>query len=87
MTSVFNPEMVKFALECGKECGFDLKQGAYAYYNLPSFESPTDVQILRHIGVTTVGASTVPEHTAAGALKMNNICISLVTNMGCGLSD
>lgn len=87
MSDVFNKEMVQFALDCGKEIDQELKTGTYAYFNLPNFESPTDVQILRETGATTVGASTVPEHTAAGALKMKNICISLVTNMGCGLSD
>lgn len=87
MSAIFDQDMVKFAVNCGAEIGQNLKTGTYAYYHLPNFESPTDVQILRQIGATTVGASTIPEHIAAGALKMKNICLSLVTNMGCGLSD
>lgn len=79
--------MVAFAQECGRELGMELKTGTYAYFHLPNFETPTDVQILRQIGATTVGASTIPEHAAARAVGMKNICLSLVTNMGCGLSD
>jgi len=86
MSDIYRPGMLKLAKDCAKEVGYDLKQGSSAIYHLPNFESPTDIQILKELGVTSVGASSIPEHSAVVALGMKNIHFSLITNMGCGLA-
>lgn len=35
--------------------------GSYAFWPLPQFETPADIQMDKELGVIVTGASTVPE--------------------------
>jgi purine-nucleoside phosphorylase len=64
-----------------------LKEGVYAHWRGPAFETPAEIRMLRTLGADLVGMSTVPEAIAAHALGAEVLAISLVTNLAAGLGD
>ncbi len=64
-----------------------LKEGVYAHWPGPAFETPAEIRMLRTLGADLVGMSTVPEAIAAHALGAEVLAISLVTNLAAGLGD
>ncbi len=68
-------------------CGIDLKDGVYAWYSGPSFETPAEIRMLKMLGADAVGMSTVPEIILGRFLGMRCAAISTITNMAAGMSD
>ncbi len=64
-----------------------LKEGVYAHWPGPAFETPAEIRMLRTLGADLVGMSTVPEAIAAHALGAEVLALSLVTNLAAGLGD
>jgi purine-nucleoside phosphorylase len=64
-----------------------LREGVYAHWPGPAFETPAEIRMLRSLGADLVGMSTVPEAIAAHALGAEVLAISLVTNLAAGLGD
>jgi purine-nucleoside phosphorylase len=62
-----------------------LKEGVYAGYWGPNFETPAEIRAYRTMGADIVGMSTVLEAIAAHAAGMEVLGISLVTNRAAGL--
>jgi purine-nucleoside phosphorylase len=62
-----------------------LREGVYAAFAGPSYETPAEIRMLAAIGVDLVGMSTVPEVIAAAYLGMRVLGISCVTNMAAGI--
>ncbi len=67
--------------------GVDLAEGVYAWYSGPSFETPAEIRAIRTLGADAVGMSTVPEIILARFMGIRCAAISVITNMGAGLSD
>jgi purine-nucleoside phosphorylase len=64
-----------------------LREGVYAHWPGPAFETPAEIRMLRTLGADLVGMSTVPEAIAAHALGAEVLAVSLVTNPAAGLGD
>lgn len=65
----------------------DLKEGVYAAFTGPSYETPSEIKMARIIGADMVGMSTVPEVITANWLGMKVIGLSCATNMAAGILD
>ena len=87
MTDAHDP-VIRTALRASATaCGIDIKEGVYAWYSGPSFETPAEIRMLNRLGADAVGMSTVPEIILARFLGLQCAAISTVTNMAAGMSD
>lgn len=87
MTTAYSPKLRKLAVEAGKNLGFTLEEGIYAYMGGPQFETPAEIRMLRMLGADLVGMSTVPEVIVAAHCGMQVLGISCVTNMAAGMKN
>lgn len=84
MSAVYAPALRELARSAS---AFPLKEGVYAAFAGPSYETPAEIRMLATIGVDMVGMSTVPEVIAAGYLGMKVLGISCITNLAAGILD
>jgi purine-nucleoside phosphorylase len=87
MSDVYPAELRSLAAAVGDEVGVPLKEGVYAWFLGPSYETPAEIRMVRTSGGTLVGMSTVPEAIAARHMGGRVLGISLVTNLAAGISD
>lgn len=87
MSRAYDREMMESAKEVAKNLGIDLKSGVYAWVTGPSYETPSEVRMLRRLGVDAVGMSTVPEVIVARHGNIRVLGISCITNMASGILD
>jgi purine-nucleoside phosphorylase len=71
--------------EKAQEAGISLREGVYAMYSGPNYETPAEIRMFRIMGADTVGMSTVPEAIVAGHCGMQVVGVSCVTNMAAGV--
>lgn len=69
------------------EAGVEPREGVYAWFTGPSYETPAEVRMTRTLGADLVGMSTVPEAIAARHMGASVAAVSLVTNLAAGISD
>ncbi len=63
-----------------------LTEGVYAQLPGPHFETPAEIRMLQGLGADLVGMSTVLEAIAAREAGAEVMALSLVTNMGAGMT-
>ena len=86
MTNVYDPDMIKVIKKVATKNKIKLKEGIYCQLKGPSFETAAEVRLLGQLGVDAVGMSTVIEVIAARHAGMKTAGLSVITNMGTGLS-
>jgi hypothetical protein len=64
-----------------------LQRGVYAGLLGPSYETPAEIRMLRTLGASAVGMSTVHEVIAASHLGVEVLGISCITNLAAGISQ
>jgi purine-nucleoside phosphorylase len=87
MTAAYDPDLRATARRVGTEVGIELKDGVYAWFLGPTFETPAEVRMAKTLGADLVGMSTVPETIAARHMGARVMGISLVTNLAAGISS
>ncbi len=87
MTEAYDPEIRKALRAAAHEEGMVLREGVYAWFSGPSFETPAEIRAIRDLGADAVGMSTVPEVILARFLGLRVGAISVITNMAAGMSD
>jgi purine-nucleoside phosphorylase len=87
MVDAYDPALLAHALARAAERGTSLQSGVYAWAFGPQFETPAEIRMLVRLGADAVGMSTVPETILARHLGLRVLALSLITNMGAGLSQ
>ena len=83
---IYNDELGRCVVEAGKALGIGISTGVYCYVPGPSYETPSEVTMMRIIGADAVGMSTYPEIVEATALGLPTVALSLISNQASGLS-
>ena len=86
MTEVYDRSLADFARGTAKQLAVPLREGVYAFYPGPCYETAAEIQAYRALGADAVGMSTVPEATAARYLGMRVLGLSCITNLATGLA-
>lgn len=87
LTDAHDTEMRSALTDAAAAEEIALPQGVYCWFSGPSFETPAEIRAARTLGADAVGMSTVPEIILARFLGIRCAAISVITNMGAGLSD
>lgn len=87
MSTAYNPDMGALLQTTARELDIILHNGIYAGFLGPSYETPAEVQMAKHIGAHAVGMSTVCEVIAGHQLGLQICGISCITNLAAGISE
>ena len=85
MTNVYSENLRSLAKKLSKDL-FEYKDGVYAWFTGPTYETPSEVNFAKIIGADLVGMSTVPEAIVARHAGIKVSAFSLVTNLAAGIS-
>lgn len=86
MQRVYDRSLIALAKEKAETLGFTLKDGVYGYMTGPQYETSAEIRMLRMMGATLVGMSTVAEVIFAAQCNIPTLCISCVSNMAAGIT-
>ena len=86
MTEVYDRELIRLSGEIAGELSIELKEGVYAFFSGPCYETAAEIRAYKSMGADVVGMSTVPEATAARYLGMRVLGIACITNMATGIA-
>ncbi len=87
MSEVYSRELQEIAVEEARAAGIEIRRGVYAALAGPSYETPSEIHMLRNLGADAVGMSTVPEAIVARQMGMEVLGLSCITNMAAGIGD
>lgn len=87
MSKVYDESLKKLAKNCAEKNHICLKEGVYAATSGPSYETPSEVKMLKLMGANVVGMSTAPEAIVANWCKIKVLAISLISNYASGVSS
>lgn len=87
MSSVYQKDLQDVIRAVAKENNITLKEGVYVQVTGPSFESPAEIRMLKMMGASAVGMSTVNEAIAANHAGMRVCGVSCISNLAAGMSD
>lgn len=85
MSRVYDPALRACALRSAREQRISVREGVYAWFAGPSFETPAEIRMARVLGADAVGMSTVPEAIAGAQCGMRVMGVSLIANMAAGM--
>jgi purine-nucleoside phosphorylase len=85
MTQAYDVRVCEAALRGALDVGVTLHEGVYAAMQGPSYETPSEIRMLKMLGADAVGMSTVSEVIALRHLGVPVGAISTITNLAAGL--
>ena len=80
MADAFDPELRARAQAAAARAGVPLREGVYLMLSGPSYETRSELRMLRTLGADAVGMSTVPEVLVARHHGVKVVGFSLITN-------
>lgn len=85
MSEPYKLELIDKAKKVADEMGIEYKEGVYAGFMGPYYETAAEIRAIGRQGADAVGMSTVPETIAANYLGMDVLGIACITNMATGI--
>ncbi len=86
MTEAYDRDLQDRLATSARALDIPLHTGVYVQLAGPNFETPAEIRMLGKLGIDAVGMSTVQECLVARHCGMAVAGISLITNLGAGLS-
>lgn len=86
-SSVYDLKLIRQILKISQTENIPLKEGIYVCVKGPSYETASEIEMIRRIGGDAVGMSTVNEATLAHKLGMKVAGISCITNYATGVTE
>lgn len=87
MSEVYSKSLAEKIRASAEILNIPLVNGVYAMMSGPSYETPSEIKMLRVLGADAVGMSTVPEAIVANYCGMKAAGISCITNMAAGILE
>ncbi|MCL2403010.1 MAG: purine-nucleoside phosphorylase [Coriobacteriia bacterium] len=87
MTHVYDQELQDTFRAAAGKLDISLREGVYAQFTGPQFETPTEIQLMKNLGIDVVGMSTVVEAIALRHMDIRVSGVSCITNLAAGISD
>jgi purine-nucleoside phosphorylase len=87
MSDAYTQRLRALTIDVAKKHDLTLQRGVYAGLLGPSYETPAEIRMLRTLGASAVGMSTVHEVIAASHLGVEVLGISCITNLAAGISQ
>lgn len=87
MSDIYTKTLRQQLKEKALDENIGLREGVYAMYSGPNYETPAEIRMFRVLGADAVGMSTVPEAIVAAHCQMEVLGISCITNMAAGVLD
>lgn len=87
MSNIYKRELRARIREIAANNDIPLEEGVYLQLSGPSYETPAEIKMFRHLGADAVGMSTACEAVMANYLGIEVIGISCITNMAAGLHE
>lgn len=85
MSDPYNSEFRNLARSVGQSLDIDYKEGVYAFFQGPYYETRAEIRMYGLLGADAIGMSTVPETIVANYLGLKTLGVSCITNMATGL--
>lgn len=85
MSEPFSFSLMDLAKNCAFTNDIPFREGVYAFFQGPYYETRAEIRAIRTLGADVVGMSTVPETIVANYLGIKVLGISCLTNMATGL--
>lgn len=85
MSEPFSLDLRNKAKAVADDLSIDYKEGVYAGFTGPYYETAAEIVMIGRHGADAVGMSTVPETIVANYLGMSVLGISCITNMATGI--
>ncbi len=81
MVGAYTPALRELAEQVASEAGFQLRKGVYSPISGPSYNTSSELRMLRMLGSDAVGMSTVPEVVVAAHMGMKVLGVACITDM------
>jgi xanthosine phosphorylase len=85
--TVYDLQIRKSFQAVAKQLNINLPTGVYMSVLGPCFETPAEVKAFRMLGADVIGMSSVPEVIVARYLELRVSMLSVIVNMGAGMSN
>ncbi|WP_300259163.1 purine-nucleoside phosphorylase [Clostridium sp.] len=87
MSNAYDKDLRLQVKDIAKNLGIEVREGVYAMFSGPTYETPAEIRMVRTLGADAVGMSTVPEVIIANHSGMKVIGVSCMTNMAAGILE
>ena len=87
MTEPYSLELINRAKAVADEIGVTYREGVYAGFPGPYFETRAEIRMIGRMGADAVGMSTVPETIVANHAGLRCFAVACITNMATGIQS
>ena len=87
MSAVYDRELMDTVRSVAASGDIALKEGVYCQLTGPCYETPAEIRMVKALGASAVGMSTVVEAIVDRHMGTRVIGVSLITNLAAGISE